>query len=197
VKIADLRLSRAVGLAAAIMMATGLSLVCVAWWVRPITAAERAVADGNLERAVERYAAGRWRLGLIPFTQDLMPKVHDLVAGNELSLQYALRRYDRILDGASGEAPGAPASFWSGCVLVDKALVETDPKVRLDMMSEALRKFRRALELNPGDWDTKFNYEVTDRLLNVLREQPDRPPEDIVKILRDRGPQPRSGRRTG
>jgi hypothetical protein len=193
----DLHLSRAVGVAAGIMMAMGLSLVFVAWWLRPITGAERAMANGNLERAVEQYAVGRRRVSLIPFAQDLVPGLHDLLAGNELSLQYALRRYDRILEGRNADTDRASASFWAGCVLFDKALVERVPKARLEMMSEAHRTFRRALELNPGDWDTKFNYEVVDRLLRILQEQPEASPQEIFKILRDRGLQPRTGRRTG
>jgi hypothetical protein len=193
----DLHLSRAVSVVAGTMMVIGLSLVFVAWWLRPITAAERAMASGNLERAVEQYALGRRRVDLIPFVQDLLPGLRDLLAGNELSLQYALRRYDRILEGRSAEPDRAPTSFWAGCVLFDKALVELVPKARLEIMSEAQRTFRRALELTPGDWDTKFNYEVADRLLRILQVQPEASPQEIIKILRDRGPQPRTGRRTG
>src|SRR5262245_14477562 len=182
---------------AGIMMAIGVCLVLVAWWLRPITAAERAMTNGNLERAVEQYATGRRRVGLIPFAQDLLPGLQELLAGNELSLQYALRRYDRILEGRQAETDRASASFWAGCVLFDKALAERVPKARLELMSEAQRTFRRALELNPGDWDTKFNYEVTDRLLRILQEQPEATPQEIIKILRERGSQPRTGRRTG
>ncbi len=193
----DLPLSRAMSVAAGTMMVIGLSLVLVGWWLRPITAAERAMTNGDIERAVGQYALGRRRIDLIPFGQNLVPGLHDLLTGNELSLQYALRRYDRILEGRSAEPDRAPTSFWAGCVLLDKALVELVPKARLEMMSEAHRAFRRALELNPDDWDTKFNYEVADRLLRILQAQPEVPPQEILKLLRDRGPQPRSGRRTG
>ena len=193
----NLRVSRAVGVVAGTMMVIGLLLVFAGWWLRPITAAERAMASGNLERAVEEYALGRRRVDLIPFAQTLVPGLRDLLTDNELSLQYALRRYDRILEGRSSEPDRAPTSFWAGSVLFDKALVELVPRTRLEIMTEAHRTFRRALELNPGDWDTKFNYEVADRLLRILREQPEAPPEVIIKLLRERGPQPRSGRKTG
>lgn len=192
----DLRLSRTVSVVAGIMMVLGLSFVAVAWWLTPVGVAERAMANGNLERAVDQYGVGRWRVGWIPFVQNLVPGVHDLLAGNELSLQYALRRYDRILENTNDEMTSFPASFWAGCVLFDKSLVETDFKARLETLTEAHRSFRRALELNPDDWDTKFNYEVADRMLSVLQVQPEITPQEIIKLLRDRGPQPR-GRRTG
>jgi hypothetical protein len=191
------RLPRAASIAATVMMAIGLLLAGIGWWLRPLASAERAAANGNTERAVEQYATGRHRLSLIPFVRDVVPGLSDLAIGNELSLQYALRRYDRILEEATDDTASAPALFWAGCVLFDKALVELDPKVRLETLSQASRRFRRALELDPGDWDTKYNYEVTDRLLGILQVQPQASPQEIIKLLRDRGPRPGSGRRIG
>jgi hypothetical protein len=183
--------------AAGATMVIGLVLLVAAWWLRPIAAAERALANGNLERAVEQYSLGRRRVALIPFVQNLVPGFRERLIGNELLLQYALRRYDRILEGRSLEEDGAPEAFWAGCVLFDKALVERDPKARLEIMTEAQRTFRRALELNPDDWDTKFNFEVAHRLQQILQRQPDASQQEIIKILRDRGVVSRTGRRTG
>ena len=90
------------------MTVTGLSLVCVALWLRPLETAERALANGDLERAVQQYAVGRSRLDRIPFVHDLFPGLDDLATRNELSLQYALRRYDRILEATSTEMVRRP-----------------------------------------------------------------------------------------
>jgi hypothetical protein len=194
----QLRLSWGVSTAAVATTVTGLSLVCVALWLRPLETAERALANGDLERAVQQYAVGRWRLDRIPFVHDLFPGLDDLATRNELSLQYALRRYDRILEATSTEmVRRPPLSFWAGCALFDKALAELGREARVGLMSQAHQAFRRALELAPGDWDTKFNYEVTGRWLNVLKQQPEASPQEIIKLLRQRGPQSGTGRRTG
>jgi len=179
------------------MIAAGLSLVCVALWLNPLRAAERAFALGELERAAQQYGVGRSRLARLPFAEDLFPGLDDLATRNELSLQYTLRRYDRILDATNNESGRASASFWAGCALFDKALAELEAQARVGLMSQANQAFRRALELAPGDWDTKFNYEVTVRWLEVLKQQPEAPPQDVIKLLRQRGPRPSSGRRTG
>jgi hypothetical protein len=191
-----LRLSRTARLVAGISLVLGLLLLGLGWWLTPVSVAERAMANGDLERAVDRYGVGRSRVGWLPFVESLAPGTTDILAGNQLSLQYMLRRYDRILETTGDGTAGFPESFWAGCVLFDKALVETDFKARLETLTEAHRKFRRALELNPGDWDTKYNYEVADRMLSVLQAQPEIAPQDVIKLLRDRGPQPR-GRKTG
>ena len=197
VNLTFLPLSRRARVAAVTLMAIGVCLVVLGWWVRPVVAGERARANGDLERAVDQYATGRHRLGIIPFVQDVAPGFYDLVLDNELALQYTLRRYDRILESASGDTAHAPASFWAGCVLFDKAIVDPEPKSRLETMSQAARAFRRALELNPGDWDTKFNYEITNRLLKILQESPQAAPQEIIKLLRDRSTRPGAGGKTG
>ena len=196
--VSQVRLSRTATLVAVVTIAVGLSLLLVAWWLGPIAVAERAVAHGDLERAAQQYGVSRRRLDRTLFAKSLFPGLADLVTGNELSLQYGLRRYDRVLEATTGPGvvPG-PAWFWAGCALFDRALVQADPDARLGMMSEAQQAFRRALELTPGDWDTKFNYEMTGRLLRILQEQPQVSAEDIIRLLRERGLQPRGGRRTG
>lgn len=194
----QLRLSRGVSAAAITVTVTGLSLVGVALWLKPLPAAERALATGELERAARQYAVGRSRLDRTPFAEDLLPGLNDLAAQNELSLQYALRRYDRILEETGTTSAGrAAASFWAGCALFDKALAEIEPEARVGLMARAYETFRRALELAPGDWDTKFNYEVTGRWLRILKQQPEAPPQEIIKLLRQRGPRPADSRRTG
>jgi hypothetical protein len=183
--------------AAVATIATGLALVCVALWLRPLPAAERAFATGELERAAQQYAVGRSRLDRTPFAKEFLPGLNDLAIRNELSLQYALRRYDRILEEGGNKAGRAAVSFWAGCALFDKALAELEPQTRVTLMSEAYQAFRRALELAPGDWDTKFNYEVAGKWLQILKEQPEAPPQEIIKLLRQRGPRPGDSRRIG
>ena len=48
----------------------------------------------------------------------------------------------------------------------------------------------KALELAPNDWDTRYNYELTRRLLAELRKQPKTPPKQMMQLLR---PQPKTG----
>lgn len=178
-------------------MVVGLSLLAAAWWLRPIAVAERALTGGDLERAAQQYGVSRRRLERTVFAKTLFPSLTELVTGSELSLQYSLRRYDRILEIVASSATPGSASFWAGCALFDKALVQADTDAKLGMMSDAHQAFRRALETAPGDWDARFNYEMTGRLLTILREQPQASTEEIIKLLRERGPQPRGGRRTG
>ncbi len=179
-------------------MIVGLALLSAAWWLSPIGAAERALASGDADRAALHYDVSRRRLDRTIFASSLFPALSDLVTRNELSLQYSLRRYDRILEITAGSDTAlGDTSFWAGCALFDKALVQADRDAKLGLMSDAQQAFRRALDAAPGDWDARFNYEMTGRWLSILREQPDASTEETIKLLRERVPQPRGTRRTG
>lgn len=194
----SLGLSRRVAVTSAVTLGVGLCLLLAAWWLRPIQIAERAFASGDLDRAAQQYGVSRQRFDRVFLSKRLVPTLAHLVTANELSLQYGLRRYDRVLEVTAGsETTSGPVSFWAGCALFDRALVQADADAKLGMMSDAHQAFRRTLEATPGDWDARFNYELTGRLLSILRDQPQASTEEIIKLLRERGPQPRGGRRTG
>ena len=195
--IPNLRLSKLIVVPATAAIVLSLILLSIGFWLRPIAAAERAMAAGDLDRAVQQYTSARRRLHSISFLKTLFPGLNELVTGNELSLQYGLRRYERILETTGGENGSAATSFWSGCALFDQALVEVEPEKRVETMSRANDAFKRALELAPDDWDAKFNYELSGRLQDILREQPDVSAQEMIRILRERGPKERAGRRTG
>jgi hypothetical protein len=191
------RASRLVIVPVTVATALGVLLLLIGFWLRPIAAAEQAMAAGDADRALQQYTTGRRRLQWIPGLGILFPGLNELVTGNELSLQYALRRYDRIIEATGSGTGSASTSFWAGCALFDKALVEVEPEKRVEMMSRAHDAFRRTLELAPDDWDAKFNYELSGRLSNILREQPRLSAQEMIRILRDRGPKDSTGRRTG
>jgi hypothetical protein len=195
--IPKLRVSRFVIVPATVATVVGVLLLILSFWLRPIAAGERAMAAGDLDRALQQYSAGRRWLQWVPMLGTLFPGLNERVLSNELSLQYALRRYDRIIEATAGGTESASTSFWAGCALFDKALVEVEPEKRVEMMSRAHDAFRRTLELQPDDWDAKFNYELSGRLSHILREQPRLSAQEMIRILRDRGPKDSAGRRTG
>ena len=179
------RISARIFAFAFLLLLVGAGLVGVSWWLRPISDAEQALRDGNLQRAAERYGAARARFDKIAITRTLLPGTYNLVSGNELSLQYSLEQYDDILEKAGTSGDNNAASFWAGCALFDKALMEEKPEARVAWVSQAHQEFRRALELTPDDWDAKFNFELTGKLTSGLQKQPKTSKQDMMKLLRE------------
>lgn len=168
----------------------GSGLVAGAAWLAPLTEGERALRAGRLDVALERSAAAEARFERFPVAKQALPAAYAASQENQLWALYRLGRHDVLIEKAATSAPGAAVRFWAGCALFAKARVEKDAEARLSGLSRAGDEFRRALELDPLDWDTKFNHELTQRLLLELRKEPKAPPSQLLQLLR---PKPKEG----
>lgn len=177
-------------LVAVLVLIGGAGLVALSAWARPLTDADAAVGAGRLDVALERYRASEARFDRLPVTKQLMPAAYESTIANQLWLQYRLERYDALLEKASTGPAIAPAHFWAGCALFKKGEAEKEPEARLGWLGRASDEFRKALEQSPADWDVKYNYELTEKLLAELRKQPKTPPKQLLQLLR---PQPKEG----
>lgn len=187
-------ISPALWFLAVLALVSGVGLVAVSAWSRPLAEGREAADAGRLEQALEYYAAGEARFDRVPVAKQILPAAYHSTVANQLSLQYRLQRYDDLLEKTATSPSIAPVHFWAGSTLFVKARDEEDPEIRLGWLGRAVEEFRKALELTPDDWDTKYNYELTSRLLDELRKQPKTPPKQMLQLLR---PEPRAGGRPG
>jgi hypothetical protein len=172
----------------------GLVLVGVVQWSQPLEEGERALRQGNLDAALAHYAASEARFDRLPLTRQIMPRAYLGSISNQLWAQYQLNQYDAIIEKAAVSPTSAATHFWAGCALFQKGTKEEDPQARIGWLNRAEGEFRSALELEPADWDTKFNYELTRRLLLQLQKQPKTPPSQLLQLLR---PEPKAGAQPG
>ena len=171
----------------------GLALVGTSAWLSPLAAGDRAIREGRLEQALEAFAAAEARFDRLPATRQLLPAAYATSQTNQLWVLYRLERYDALIEKAATHLPGGPVHFWAGCALFNKATEEDEAEARIGWLERAAEEFEKALEMNPGDWDTKFNYELTVRLVAELRKKPDTPPSELIQLLR---PKPKEGEQT-
>ena len=174
------RVSLGMFVSAVLLLVVGAGLLGARWWLRPISDAEQAVREEQLGRALERYAVAEKRFDLMPVSKRVLPDLYDRVITHQLSLMYSMQRYDEVIEkaGSSGSPGGR---FWAGCALYAKAAREMKPDARLGWLSQSQEEFRRALEISPGDWDVKFNYELMGKLIGELRKQPK---QEMMKLLK-------------
>jgi hypothetical protein len=158
-------------------------------WTRPIAAADRALEAGQLEAALSGYAAAEARFDRLPAAKQLFAAEYQRVVANQLWALYRLDRYDDTIEKAESAPEGALPHFWSGCAFFEKGRAEEKPEARLGWLSRAEEELRRAVQASPGDWDTKFDFELTTRLVAELRQQPKTPPTQLMQLLR---PQPKT-----
>ena len=171
----------------------GVALLGTSAWLGPLAEGDRAIREGRLERALEAFAAVEARFDRLPATRHLLPAAYATSQTNQLWVLYRLGRHDALIEKAATSPPRAPLHFWAGCALFNKATDEDEAEARIGWLERAADEFEKALEMDPDDWDTKFNYELTVRLVAELRKEPDTPPNELIQLLR---PKPKEGEQT-
>lgn len=189
-----LALSPGLWLLSLLAFVVGLGLVALSAWTQPLVEAREAADSGRLQQAMEGFATSEARFDRLPIAKQLLPDAYENSVASQLWIHYELRQFDELLEKAAASPQAGPVHFWAGCALFAKARDEEEAEVRLGWLSRAADEFRLALERQPADWDTKYNYELTSRLVDELRKQPKTPPKQILQLLR---PEPKTGGRPG
>ena len=173
-----------------VALVAGSSALAYARWTRPAADGDAALADGRYEAALASYGRAEARFDRFAAAKEFFAADYGHVMAGELWLLYRLQRYDEAIELAQRAPEGALPHFWSGCALFEKARAEDKPEPRLAWLARAEEEFRRAVEADPSDWDTKFDFEMVTRLAAELRKQPKTPPNQLMQLLR---PQPKPG----
>ena len=173
-----------------VMLAAGVTAVAYARWTRPIADADQALDEGQWDRALAAYAAAEARFDRIPAARQLLATDYTRTVANQLWLLYRMQRYDDLIEKAERAPERALPHFWSGLAFFAKARSESKPEAQLGWLARAEEELRRAVEADPSDWDTKYDFELATRLASELRKQPKTPPNQLMQLLR---PQPKAG----
>ncbi len=181
----------------ALLLAVGVTFIAYARWTNTINVADEALADGRIEQAIGAYQTAEARFDSVPAVKQLVAPEYARVLGNHLMALYRIGRNDEVIDLSQRAPVEASPHFWAACALFQKATVEGQPDARLGWLSRAEDEFRKAVEATPGDWDTKYDFELTTRLAAELRRQPNTPPKQLMQLLRPTTAGHKTPRRTG
>jgi tetratricopeptide (TPR) repeat protein len=182
---------------AVVALLAGVAMLAYARWTRDLDRADAALANGRLEAALAGYDAAAARFDRLPAARQMFRAEYDRAVANQSWVLYRLARYDDVVDLAERAPSGSLLHFWSGCALVQKALVEEKADARLGWLTRAEEELRKAIETAPGDWDTKYDFELTSRLAAELRKQPKTPPRQLMQLLRPPSPSGKPARPVG
>jgi tetratricopeptide (TPR) repeat protein len=189
--------TRSIGSALAVVaLAAGAALLGYARWTRPAARADAEIAAGRLERALAEYAEMERRFDRASVLKQAFRTEYERVVANQVWVLYRVGRLDEAIDKAERAPDRAATHFLAGCALFRKASAETKPEARLGWLTRAEEALRRAIEADPADWDTKYDFELVTRLAAELRRQPKTPPAQLMELLRP-PPPARPTRRVG
>jgi hypothetical protein len=184
---------------AVLALIAGAALLLYARWTEPQVQAAAAAAAGDSTRALLNFQSSTTRFKDMPVTQQMLPRDFARATYNELALLYQSGNYDAVLEAADAAPAGAFPHFWAGCALFAKGELEEKAEERLAWLNRAKDTFKLALAANPDDWDTKYNYELSSRLVSALRTKPKQVPPALLQLLRPskEGPMREPVKKTG
>lgn len=186
----------AVSVLALAVVAVSFTLLSYSRWAYEIAQGNRALTVEDYPAAERAYraAVARAEHSLFPLT-NLRSTWRRLVFNRARSL-YAMKQYDaveRTIEAAAARVPAVAEDpeyrFWMGNVQYRQAIAETDKNALRAALERASDSFRLGLASAPDDWDLKYNYELTARLLAGMRNKKDDKTEKLkrgeMKILRE------------
>ena len=168
----------------------GAALLAYGQWSKPLLEAERAIQARDSEEALRAYSVSVARFRERPPMQQLLREDYARVTENQLAILYRTGQYETVIDTAGSAPVDAAPHFWVGCAMFAKSLQEAGAEGQLQWLTRAEDEFKLALASEPGDWDTKYNYELSARLVAALRRppKPGNKPSAAIKLLRPEGP---------
>lgn len=190
------RLARQFGIGIAVLLVLAVSAILISYasWVRGINEGNRALANGDAPGALKLYEAAARRLERMPGVNKL-PGYRQLVFNRARAL-YLTGQDDELSRTLEAEAVRVPAltddseyHFWLGNAQFRKAIQQKDKQILQAGLQKAAESYRLSLAAAPDDWDAKYDYELTARLLEGMRKGKDDTLEKIqrgeMKILRE------------
>lgn len=180
-----------------LMLVCGAGLVAYARWTDVIDEADAALASGGYDQALAAYERASARFDVTPAARQMFAAEYNRIAENRLWILYRMKRFDETIEAAEHAPLGAAPHFWAGCAFFEKARAEQNPETRMGWLARAQEELRKAVEAAPDDWDTKFDYELSSRLVAELRKQPKTPPAQMMQLLRPPTPGAKTPRRVG
>lgn len=132
----------------------------------------RALRSGEIERAEAIYEAAEAPFHKIPWLAQLLKSDFKKLIFNQLGLFYAGDRDEELIEKLEQGVALAPFLiqageyyFWSGNLLLRRAARSRNPETMLKALKDAREAYRKGLEIEPDDWDLKYNYELVQTIL--------------------------------
>ena len=157
----------------ALTFLVSLGLISYSWWLFRIDMGNQAAQKGNGQGAAPYYKEAISPFQKAPWLSRILRQDYQGAVFNHVALLYTQGKDDVILETLEQEArQGSPSTetgayaFWMGNVLLRRTGQSKDPEAMMNSLKEAAAAYRRGLEVEPDDWDLKYNYEMVQSILS-------------------------------
>lgn len=167
----------AVSIGAIGILIASVVLLSYARWLQGISKGNQALAVADVATAQRAYESAARQIGFLPSPGKVLPAGYRELVFNRARTLYAQQGDDVLARFLETEAARSPQlsedseyHYWIGNTQFRKAISQKDKQQRQSGLQQAAESYRRALMTSPDDWDAKYNYELSTRLLEGLRK---------------------------
>jgi len=180
----------AVWLIVSILFLSGLLLINFSSWIEPYIQGQQKLNQENYTESLKYFDQASERFASSDIAKKILPDIYTAIWGNQFHILYQLGDYDTLFEKVSTSPISASIHHWTGCAFFRRAGEHSDDaREQIVWLERASGEFLSVLKLEPENWNAKYNFELTNRLIDGLKNEEEAPPQ-ILEILL---PRPRQG----
>ena len=180
----------------ALLFVVSLGLIAYGGWLFQVERGNQALQTGDGERAAKIYQTAQTPFNWMPWLSRVMKQEYSTLLFNHVGTLYADGRYDEAAETLETGAKVASYigdtgdyAFWAGNLLLRRATLERDPQLIMKKFRDAFAVYRKGLEIEPDDWDLKYDYELVQRALAGAGKDNKKEEKKVKSILEKMRPQ--------
>jgi hypothetical protein len=173
-----------------VIFIVSVGLIGYGWLILQTQAAQTAHQQGDIQGATQIYGRAEKVFYFIPWLSRILPEEYKEVSLRQVAILYEQNRSDEAFEKLEQISITAPSltesgeySFWTGNLLLRRALQTKDPETSVNAAKAALSDYQKGLAAQPDDWDLKYNFELVSQLFQKGDKSKD---EQKVKSLVDK-----------
>ena len=173
-----------------VIFIVSVSLIGYGWLILQTQAAQTAHEQGDIQGASQIYGRAEKVFYFVPWLSRILPDEYRDVSLRQVAILYEEDRSDEAFEKLEQISMMAPSltesgeySFWTGNLLLRRALQTKDTETSVNAVKAALAEYQKGLAAQPDDWDLKYNFELVSQLFQKGDKSKD---EQKVKSLVDK-----------
>ena len=173
-----------------VIFIVSVSLIGYGWLILQTQAAQTAHEQGDIQGASQIYGRAEKVFYFVPWLSRILPDEYRDVSLRQVAILYEEDRSDEAFEKLEQISMTAPSltesgeySFWTGNLLLRRALQTKDTETSVNAVKAALAEYQKGLAAQPDDWDLKYNFELVSQLFQKGDKSKD---EQKVKSLVDK-----------
>src|SRR6059036_2252642 len=136
-----------------------VGLIAYGWWISQIERGNRLLRQGDLQEAANIFRSAEAPFLKAPWLTRVLKDDYQRLALNQVAILYARGNSDGAMEKLGQATATAPFlaetgeySFWTGNILLRRAVQSKNAEASLNALKTALTEYQKGLVAQPDEW---------------------------------------------